>query len=162
MQASKEKLFHHYISSSLGYLLIQCSEKGLRSIDFVSKKDLDHSSDICKKTAQQIFEFFENKRKHFEIPFDLLGTPFHIKVWQSLYQVKFGETISYSELARNAQSPKAVRAVGNAVGKNPIPIIVPCHRIIRNDGTIGGYSGGIEKKIWLLRFEHCKLPKGFS
>jgi methylated-DNA-[protein]-cysteine S-methyltransferase len=83
----------------------------------------------------------------------LTGTPFQLKVWQELAQVPWGRTVSYRELARRAGNPGASRAAGQACGKNPIPVIIPCHRVVRSDGSLGGFSAGLEKKRWLLEHE---------
>ncbi len=87
------------------------------------------------------------------LPVDVEGTPFQMRVWKALRTIPAGETISYTELALRAGAPKAVRAVGNANGKNPVSLAIPCHRVIHADGSIGGYGGGIERKRWLLAHE---------
>jgi O-6-methylguanine DNA methyltransferase len=87
------------------------------------------------------------------LPLDLQGTPFQIRVWQELRQIPWGRTISYQELAARAGNPRACRAVGQANRANPIPLIIPCHRVINADGSLGGYGGGLERKRWLLRHE---------
>lgn len=87
---------------------------------------------------------------------DLHGTPFQLRVWQELRKVPYGTTISYRELARRVGSPKAFRAVGQANAVNPLPIIIPCHRVINADGALGGYSSGLDRKFWLLRHEGAR------
>lgn len=101
----------------------------------------------------QLDEYFAGQRDTFTVPLDLVGTPFQLQVWKSLVKVKFGATRSYSEQASSIGRPTAVRAVGSANGKNPVVIILPCHRIIASDGSIGGFSGGIKNKAWLLQHE---------
>jgi methylated-DNA-[protein]-cysteine S-methyltransferase len=93
------------------------------------------------------------KRREFDLELDFSGTPFQESVWKALREIPFGKTISYKQLAVMIRNPKAVRAVGSANGKNPIAIIIPCHRVIAADGSIGGYSGGIENKEKLLAWE---------
>jgi methylated-DNA-[protein]-cysteine S-methyltransferase len=101
--------------------------------------------------------YFRGKRKDFDLPLDLEGSPFQLRVWESLRAIPFGETISYGELAQRIGQPKAARAVGLANGSNPIPIIVPCHRVIGSNGNLTGYGGGISIKEKLLSFESGQL-----
>jgi methylated-DNA-[protein]-cysteine S-methyltransferase len=103
-------------------------------------------------------EYFDGRRKRFDIPFSLSGTNFQKQVWKELSKIPFGKTVSYKDIARKIKNPKAVRAVGSANGKNPMCIIIPCHRVIAADGSIGGYSGGITNKQKLLRFEGINRP----
>lgn len=105
------------------------------------------------KLRQQLSEYFEGKRKTFDVPLDLRGTAFQLAVWRALSEIPFGETRSYGDIARVIGRPKAFRAVGAANGANPIPLVVPCHRVVASDGTIGGYGGGLEVKKRLLAFE---------
>ncbi len=113
-------------------------------------------NEITSKTARQIREYFGGNRKQFSIPLDLtLGpdvTPFRLRVWQELMKVPFGETVTYGELARRIGKPSAARAVGGAVGMNPLLIAVPCHRVVAKDG-IGGFSAGVDLKSCLMRLE---------
>lgn len=108
---------------------------------------------ILKKTVAQLEQYFKGQRQKFELPVDIIGTDFQIQVWQALAQIPFGKTVSYSDIARKIKNPKAVRAVGSANGKNPLAIIVPCHRVIAADGTMGGYAGGLKLKKALLDLE---------
>lgn len=101
----------------------------------------------------QLAEYFAGLRQTFELPLKLVGTPFQQRVWKLLVQIPFGRTITYVELARRIGRPDAARAAGNANGRNPISIIVPCHRVVGADGSLTGYAGGIEKKRWLLDWE---------
>jgi len=98
-------------------------------------------------------EYFEGRRRSFEVPLDLRGTPFQLRVWELLQRIPFGETRTYLDLALALGDPKAVRAVGAANGQNPVPIIVPCHRVIGQDGQLVGYGGGLWRKEWLLAHE---------
>jgi methylated-DNA-[protein]-cysteine S-methyltransferase len=94
-----------------------------------------------------------------KLPVDVDGTPFQMRVWKALRTIPPGETLSYRELAERAGSPSAVRAVGNANGKNPVGLVIPCHRVIHADGTIGGYGGGVPRKEWLLEHERAASPR---
>ena len=108
---------------------------------------------LIKKAAAQFDEYFNCKRKVFDLPLKLNGTDFQIDVWKALQTIPFGETRSYGEIARLIGNPKAVRAVGMANNRNPIVIIVPCHRVIGHDGGLTGYGGGLELKRRLLELE---------
>jgi methylated-DNA-[protein]-cysteine S-methyltransferase len=105
----------------------------------------------------QLEEYFAGERTAFEVPLDLRGTPFQLAVWNALLEIPFGVTCSYGELARRIGKPRAVRAVGHAIGSNPVAIVVPCHRVIGARGRLTGYAGGIERKAWLLAHEGCAV-----
>lgn len=114
----------------------------------------NHQNPIILQTKQQLAEYFQGTRKHFNLPVDFLfGTPFQHLVWQSLQQIPYGQTISYQQQAVMIQRPKAIRAVGAANGKNPLSIIIPCHRVIGKDGQLTGFGGGLENKKYLLTLE---------
>ena len=108
---------------------------------------------ILKKTVRQLEAYFTSGLTEFSLPLDLDGTPFQLAVWRAVAAIPFGETRAYADIARSVERPKAVRAVGAAQGANPIPIIVPCHRVIGSDGSLTGYGGGLETKRWLLEHE---------
>lgn len=108
--------------------------------------------------AAQLEEYFAGARTSFDVPLELTGTEFQRRVWSALRDIPYGETISYGELARRVGNPAAVRAVGLANGRNPIAIIVPCHRVIGADGSLTGYGGGLERKAWLLDHEASRSP----
>jgi methylated-DNA-[protein]-cysteine S-methyltransferase len=107
---------------------------------------------VLKDTATQLAEYFDGERTAFDVPMQMVGTPFQQQVWAELSRIPYGETISYGELARRVGRPKGSRAVGQANGKNPIPIIVPCHRVLASNG-LGGYGGGLPMKRALLAVE---------
>jgi len=109
----------------------------------------------------QIAEYFELRRKKFEIPLDLSGSDFQLKVWHELRKIPYGKTISYKTLAEKVGDVKAVRAVGHANSMNPVPVVIPCHRVINNDGSLGGFSCGVEIKEKLLEVEGCLNPHLF-
>jgi methylated-DNA-[protein]-cysteine S-methyltransferase len=111
----------------------------------------------CPPLARQLLEYFSGKRKTFDFPLAPKGTPFQLDVWNALLEIPYGDTVTYAELARRIGRPAAVRAVGAANGANPIPVIIPCHRVIGSNGTLTGYGGGIERKQWLLALEGRRL-----
>jgi len=103
--------------------------------------------------TEQIFQYFNGQRTQFDVPFDLKGTPFQQSVWQELSKIPYGKTVAYSHIANEINNPKAVRAVGQAIGKNPLTIVIPCHRVIGKNGTLTGFRGGLEMKEVLLALE---------
>ncbi len=117
----------------------------------------NHSEEYFTDILQQLEEYFAGDRQSFKVKMNLKGTDFQRSVWQELQRVPYGKTASYREIAERINNPKACRAVGGANGKNPIPIIIPCHRIIGNDGSLTGFGGGIELKKELLRLENIIL-----
>lgn len=108
---------------------------------------------VVRQAEQELREYFAGRRRTFTVKLDLEGTEFQRKAWQAMRKIPFGETISYGDQARKVGKPKAYRAVGSANGKNPIPIIVPCHRVLASDGSLGGYSLGLSMKRRLLALE---------
>ena len=155
-----EKL-QYQIQSPIGQLYLVASEKGLQGIfwnkqNIKTLKALDQKQPVEKTlhaAATQLAAYFSGQRKDFDIPLDLEGTTFQRKVWGELSKIPYGKTVSYRDVARKIKNPKAVRAVGSANGKNPVCIVVPCHRVIAADGSIGGYAGGIRIKQQLLALE---------
>jgi methylated-DNA-[protein]-cysteine S-methyltransferase len=111
----------------------------------------------ASSAAAQLTEYFAGRRQSFDLELNLKGTEFQLAVWNELLRIPYGETITYAELARRIGRPSAIRAVGTANGANPIPVIVPCHRVIGSNGTLTGYGGGIERKQWLLAHEGRRL-----
>lgn len=149
------------LNTKIGTLYLVASEEGLQSVLF-KKQNIPLAPDLnpknktvenLKKAALQIEEYLSGKRKKFDLNLHLVGTPFQKKVWKELSKIPFGETLSYRELAQKIENPKAFRAVGTANGKNPLCIIVPCHRVIAANGTLGGYVGGLSLKKQLLDLE---------
>jgi methylated-DNA-[protein]-cysteine S-methyltransferase len=110
---------------------------------------------MTELAKQQLLEYFSEKRRSFSIPLAATGTEFQQSVWQALGQIPFGETCSYLDIAKSIGNPKACRAVGAANGKNPIPIIVPCHRVIGSNQKLTGFAGGLDRKAWLLTHENA-------
>lgn len=112
---------------------------------------------LTAEAERQLAEYFSGDRRKFELPLRLCGTDFRLRVWNALADIPYGGTVSYSGIAALAGNPKACRAAGNAVGKNPFLIVLPCHRVIASDGTIGGFSADIGIKKYLLEFEKSLL-----
>ncbi|MCQ2216467.1 MAG: methylated-DNA--[protein]-cysteine S-methyltransferase [Bacteroidales bacterium] len=125
--------------------------------EYFGEKFREEKNETIEKTIVQLREYFEKKRKEFDIPLLLIGTEFQKRIWKLLMGIEYGETIAYSTLAERHGDKKAVRGVAQAVGKNPISIIVPCHRIIGKNGTLTGYAGGVETKNKLLNIEGITL-----
>ncbi len=119
--------------------------------------DRDDSLPVLRQAAQEMLDYMAGKRRVFSVPFELDGTEFQCKVWAELFKIPFGEVRSYADIAVAIGQPKAVRAVGAANGKNPLPLIVPCHRVIGSDGSLAGYSAGIDVKRALLAIEGIDL-----
>ena len=147
------------IASPVGKLRLVASEKGLVAIDVrnsvkqvVTAKN-PSAQTILIKTQKQLEQYFAGKRTSFDVALDLVGTEFQVQAWRALCRIPYGKTISYGQQAANIKKPKAFRAVGSANGKNPIPIIVPCHRVVAGDGSLGGYSLGLKMKKQLLALE---------
>lgn len=150
------------LTTKLGKFYIQYSAKGLSLLSFViPSKTLSDERDeaflnILKK---EIDEYAQGKRKNFSIKLDLNGTDFQKKVWKALTQIKYGKVKSYGEVAKEIDLAGGARAIGGANNKNKVPIIIPCHRVIQGDGSLGGYAGGLELKEKLLRIEGVALDK---
>ena len=147
------------VSSPFGKLTLVASEKGLVAIDVRNNAKQKATAKnqsaqaILIETKKQLGQYFAGKRTSFDVALDLVGTEFQVKAWRALCRIPFGKTISYGQQAANIKKPKAFRAVGSANGKNPIPIIVPCHRVVAGDGSLGGYSLGLRMKKQLLALE---------
>lgn len=126
--------------------------------NLLAENNMQHSdSALLREACRQLDEYFEGRRKQFDLPVRCEGTPFQQRVWRELQKIPYGETRSYEEIAVSVSNPKAQRAVGQANNKNPIMIIVPCHRVIHKNGDISGYACGIEAKRYLLALEKGDL-----
>jgi len=151
----KYKMEKTFYLSPIGLLEIKGSENGIASISFDAKVDNVIELPLCLRDCViQLDEYFNRKRKSFDLKFDLEGTDFQKKVWIELMKIPFGKTKTYHDVALKLGDKEAVRAVGNANGKNPVAIIIPCHRVIGSDGKLVGYAGGLWRKKWLLDFEN--------
>lgn len=147
-------MFEAYIKTPIGHLRIIANEAYITQIQFSKEYfKVDLMPDHLKTCVLQLDEYFKGERKIFTVPVNPDGTEFQGRVWNNLMKIPYGKTISYIELARQLGDEKTVRAVGTANGQNPIPIIIPCHRVIGNDGSLTGYAGGLLKKQWLLEHE---------
>jgi methylated-DNA-[protein]-cysteine S-methyltransferase len=152
------------MDSPLGRLELLSLDGKVVGIEIERRGRLTHdgepasSSPVLDKARKQIDEYFAGKRKSFQIPVSLSGTEFQRSVWSAVTDIPFGKVLSYGEVGHETGRPTAGRAVGGAVGANPVPIIIPCHRVLASDGRITGYSGGngIETKAWLL--DHEGIP----
>ena len=138
--------------SPLGEMAVFADERSVKRVVFGGCGD-ENPNGITENTVKQLREYFAGERTEFSLPVDPDGTEFQKKVWSALLTVPYGEVSSYKDIAEKTGNARACRAVGGANGKNPIVIIIPCHRIISSDGSLGGYSCGIEKKIYLLEHE---------
>ena len=144
-----------FIQTPLGIAKIEGDENGISIISVTQEGDL--SSEIpknLKNSVTQLNEYFEGKREEFTFKLNPKGTEFQQKVWQELLNIPFGKTMSYLDLSKKLGDVKAIRAVASANGKNPLWIVVPCHRVIGTDGSLTGYAGGLWRKKWLLEHEN--------
>ena len=153
------------MDSPVGPLTIAGNANGLHSISFGAQCPAraptpygrDPGCDVIEETVRQLRAYFARKLVQFDLPLKPEGTPFQMQVWRELQDIPYGVLISYGELARRIGKPKASRAVGAANGANPIPIIIPCHRVIGSNGKITGYAGGVHIKEALLELERVRL-----
>ena len=142
------------IEVSPGFSLsIETGPAGVKRIEFGGRGENSHSLPVMRETIRQLRLYFAGDLQMFDLPLELIGTEFQKKVWAALVTIPYGETRSYTEIAAQIGAPRAVRAVGAANGRNPIPIIVPCHRVIGASGSLVGFGGGLEWKRLLLNLE---------
>lgn len=172
--SKNKRIFWSEWDSPLGIITLGKSEKGLMFLEFAPSNEalcsmkqvlnkyqitpqFEKNEQVVRPITEQLKAYFSKTLKKFTIDLDLVGTPFQQKVWSALQQIPYGETRSYRELAEMINQPKAVRAVGGANNKNPVSIIIPCHRVIGADGSLVGYGGGIAKKKYLLQLEGVSM-----
>ena len=151
---------HCLFESPNGWLRIESSENGITqlSLSETASPDETHTSNpILRKCSVELSEYFNGTRKAFTVPLDLNGTEFQLRVWRALARVPYGITTTYGDIARSSGKPKGYQAVGQIVGNNPIPIILPCHRVMGSRGNLTGFGLGIPWKIWLLRHENIEI-----
>jgi methylated-DNA-[protein]-cysteine S-methyltransferase len=158
-----EQLVYKFMRSPVGRLKLVASDRGLVAILWdadnetnrvtLSSAEKQNRHPILVKAEGQLKDYFDGRRKRFSLKLDLRGTPFQQKVWRALLKIPFGETRTYSNIARTIGHPNAARAVGAANGKNPISIIAPCHRLIGSTGKLHGFAGGLKAKADLLKLE---------
>ncbi len=165
----KEIIFTTTFSTPLGEMFAATTKKGIVMLTFFAPFYIEAKITVLKEQfnadivpgnceifellKKQLNEYFTKKRKTFEIPLQMVGSPFQVKCWKELLKIPYGQTISYKEQAIRIENEKAYRAVANANGQNMIDILIPCHRVISSDETIGGYNGGVDKKEYLLNLE---------
>ena len=166
-------MFIDYLDTPLGLFEFMATEQGICQAIFcgnkvsgdkvfgddtsANNKADDKTNDITDLCKLQLTEYFSGQRQVFTVPLDPQGTPFQQSVWNCLTEIPFGAVKSYGDIAKMLNKPKAAQAVGGANGRNPITLIVPCHRVIGADGSLTGYAGGIERKLWLLKHEGAKV-----
>lgn len=153
------------LKTQVGLMYVVASENGLRGL-YWKKKDYPFAESLedsapgmihIRATVGEIKKYLQGDLKNFDLQLDLVGTDFQKQVWAELVKIPYGKTLSYKQLAEKVHKPNACRAVGTANGRNPISIIVPCHRVIASDGTLGGYAGGLSVKTKLLALEGMKF-----
>ena len=153
---------YHLLNTSIGTLRLVSNGTHLTAIEFPGRHNKEggqrqRMDAVLTKCAAQLTEYFSGERCHFDLPLDAGGTAFQQTVWAALADIPFGELRSYADIANSIGKPKAVRAVGAANGRNPIPIVVPCHRVIGSDGSLTGFAGGLPMKTTLLTLEGALL-----
>ena len=156
-------MYYTTMTSPFGEIALTGTEHGLTALAFqqgdaaINLSELTHKPEIFTEAIEQLTQYFDGKRTAFSLKLAPQGTKFQQQVWQALCQIPYGETVSYAWLAEHINNPKAVRAVGNANGKNPIALIIPCHRVIGANNKLTGYAGGLTVKAQLLSFEGAKF-----
>ncbi|MFQ5380598.1 MAG: methylated-DNA--[protein]-cysteine S-methyltransferase [Dehalococcoidia bacterium] len=163
-------LYETTMESPVGLLSLVASEAGLRAVlwpeerpgrvRLESPQQLGRDYSLLATAAAQLRQYFEGERREFALPLDVVGTAFQKACWRALTEIPYGSTISYGEQAARIGRPKAARAVGAANGRNPLSIVVPCHRVVAGDGALTGFGGGVEKKRWLLEHERRVCGEG--
>jgi O-6-methylguanine DNA methyltransferase len=161
----------HYesVETPVGPLLLGATSHALCLLEFAAPQRLDRqlamvrrtfgteivsgTSVIIRRAHEQLADYFAGRRTRFDLPLDYRGTPFQVAVWQALLEIPYGATCSYGQLAKQLGDPGASRAIGSANGMNHIAIVIPCHRVVNSNGTLGGYGGGLERKRFLLDLE---------
>ncbi|WP_158884049.1 methylated-DNA--[protein]-cysteine S-methyltransferase [Rhodanobacter sp. L36] len=157
---SNETIHYDIMQTPIGQLLLAADHEGLRCVWFETARrpqkpspNWVHSPKALALARTQLDEYFAGARRVFDLPLHPLGTPFQMAVWRALEIIPYGVTISYGELARRIEQPQAVRAAGAANGSNPLPIVIPCHRVIGSNGSLTGFGGGLPTKRFLLSME---------
>lgn len=166
----KRAQFYTTMKSPVGELLLISSDKGLcallweedsedKFVEELLALKKNTRDPVLMATKEQLREYFKGERKKFDLKLDVYGTEFQKQVWQQLRKIGYGKTLSYSEQAEKMGDIKKVRAVAGANGRNPLSIVVPCHRVIGKNGSLTGFAGGVNKKLWLLEHEKSYLSK---
>ena len=149
----QKNMFRDHYNTPIGSMEIIANDKAVLAISFVEQTQTVRTNALTELAKTQMLQYFEGSLKEFDIPMQPEGTEFQQRVWQALTTIEYGQTGSYAQIADKINNPKAVRAVGTANGRNPMTIVVPCHRIIGSDGSLTGYASGVERKAWLLNHE---------
>jgi methylated-DNA-[protein]-cysteine S-methyltransferase len=156
-------IFFSVIKSPLDDLMLVADDSALIGLYFVGCSHIPSASKhwtrqaqhpVLRRAEKQLAEYFGAKRKSFALPLRLNGTDFQQRVWREIEQIPYGETINYSDLAKRAGAPLAIRATGTTTGRNPVSIIIPCHRVVGKNGSMCGFAGGLERKRYLLELEN--------
>lgn len=155
---------YQFLDSPIGRLRLVSDGEHMVAIEFEDRygdiaADIESTDDVLTECARQLGEYFAGERREFKLPLAPAGTEFQQTVWQALRQIPYGSLSSYTDIARNIERPTAMRAVGAANGRNPLPIVVPCHRVVGSDGSLTGFAGGLKTKRQLLELEGA-LPTG--
>ena len=159
------------INSPIDDIMLVADDSALIGIYFVGcdhipaasrRGTLNPKHPVLQRAATQLDEYFAGKRAKFSLPLRLAGTEFQEKVWREIARIPYGETISYSDLAKRAGATQAIRAVGTSTGRNPVSIVIPCHRVVGKDGNMRGFAGGLERKRRLLDLEKCDVEPVFA
>ncbi|MBE0647655.1 MAG: methylated-DNA--[protein]-cysteine S-methyltransferase [Bacteroidales bacterium] len=149
-----------YFKCPIGYVEVTGTEHGVQTVTISDQKMKKWFVPLCLREAvSQLKEYFKGDRQLFTARVDVMGTDFQMRVWDEVGKIPYGKTITYHQLAERIGDPKAFRAVGQADSKNPVWIIIPCHRVIGNDGKLVGYAGGLWRKKWLLEHEQAFAQK---
>ncbi|MEI4623055.1 methylated-DNA--[protein]-cysteine S-methyltransferase [Bacillus pfraonensis] len=146
-------MYRAYYDSEIGLLEITANDEGITSVIFVEERKEETKNQIVEQCLTELDEYFHQKRTEFTVPLSAIGTQFQKSVWDALYTIPYGVSASYLDIAKKVGNTKAVRAIGGANSRNPISIIVPCHRVIGKSGKLVGYAGGLWRKEWLLKHE---------
>ena len=150
-------VYRDQLSTPLGTLTLEATDRGLRSVGFPSRtaptRAPSPDNPNLSQAKRELTAYFAGELKRFSVPLDWHGTDFQQSVWEALTHIPYGETVSYADIARAIGRPKSARPTGGAVGANPLPIIVPCHRVIGSDQTLTGFTGGLNIKVALLKLE---------
>jgi methylated-DNA-[protein]-cysteine S-methyltransferase len=151
--------YRQHLNTPHGTLNVEANSKGVCAITFLDKLENDLNSEplcanaITEEACEQLSAYYQKKLTQFSLPIDTKGTPFQQNVWQALLKIPYGETVTYLDIAKAINNHKAVRAVGMANGRNPISIVIPCHRVVGSNNTLTGYAWGLQRKQFLLDLE---------
>jgi methylated-DNA-[protein]-cysteine S-methyltransferase len=162
--------YYSILKSPIGGLMLVAADSSLTGLYFVGRDHLPATSSrwtrkaqhpVLRTAAKQLREYFSGKRQRFSLPLRLAGTEFQKTIWREIARIPYGKTMSYSDLAKQAGAPQAIRAAGTSTGRNPLSIIVPCHRVVGKNGGMCGFAGGLERKRYLLALENSAPQQYF-